>query len=95
MLFVQKKWGNNNFRIGYMLGMCCIEQSASTNDYVFMTGAMLPKLSIWDEGWEYLILFRRINIIVRPDSFAEMERNMMIRYYRLQCNLAWSVSSVK
>ena len=21
--FVQKKWGNNNFRIGYMLGMCC------------------------------------------------------------------------
>ena len=37
--FVQKKWGNNNFRIGYMLGMCCIEQSASTNDYVFMTGA--------------------------------------------------------
>ena len=37
--FVQNKWGNNNFRIGYMFGMCCIEQSASTNDYVFMTGA--------------------------------------------------------
>lgn len=37
--FVQKNWGNNNIRVGYMLGLCCIEQSASTNDYVFMTGA--------------------------------------------------------
>lgn len=37
--FVQKKAGANYFRVGYMLGMCCIEQSASTNDYVFMTAA--------------------------------------------------------
>lgn len=79
--FVQKKWGNNNFRIGYMLGMCCIEQSASTNDYVFMTGANAAETFYLGRRVGVSYTFRRINIIVRPDSFAEMERNMMIRYY--------------
>ncbi|MDE5677271.1 porin [Phocaeicola sp.] len=37
--FAQKIWGNNMFRAGYMLGMCSIEQSSSTNDFVFMTAA--------------------------------------------------------
>lgn len=37
--FAQKTWGSNMFRAGYMLGMCSIEQSSSTNDLVFMTAA--------------------------------------------------------
>lgn len=37
--FLQKIKGKHMFRVGYMIGMFSLDQSSSTNDYVFMTGA--------------------------------------------------------
>lgn len=37
--FVQKQWTEHIFRTGYMLGMFSLDQSSSTNDYLFLTGA--------------------------------------------------------
>lgn len=37
--FLQKMKNEHMLRIGYMIGMFSLDQSASTNDYLFMTGA--------------------------------------------------------
>lgn len=38
-VFLQKRWNNHYLRLGHMLGMCSMEQSISTNDYVFLSAA--------------------------------------------------------
>lgn len=37
--FIQKNKNNHMLRLGYMIGMFSLDQSSSTNDYLFMTGA--------------------------------------------------------
>lgn len=37
--FLQKTKDRNTFRLGYMIGMFSLDQSSSTNDYLFMTGS--------------------------------------------------------
>lgn len=41
--FVQKRWNDHIFRVGYMLGMFSLDQSSSTNDYLFLTGANIAE----------------------------------------------------
>ena len=38
-VFIQKKYNEHIFRLGHMFGSYSLDQTASTNDYVFMTGS--------------------------------------------------------
>ena len=41
--FLQKTTGKNMFRVGYMIGLFGLDDSASTNDYIFLTGANIAE----------------------------------------------------
>lgn len=41
--FLQRQWREHLFRAGYMIGMFSLDQSSSTNDYLFMTGANIAE----------------------------------------------------
>lgn len=42
--FIQKTHRQHVFRLGYMIGMFSLDQSSSTNDYLFMTGSTVGEL---------------------------------------------------
>ena len=42
--FLQKTKNGHMLRIGYMIGMFSLDQSVSTNDYLFMTGANVAEI---------------------------------------------------